>query len=277
MRPVRAFTILELLLALSLASIVIGTIIGLYAVMGRATADLSEGVGTDFDRIVAYEAMQRTMQELVAATPLTPSAAGAASDDPSSTRDPDGGPLLGRVDQGPAGTTTGAQAQFLPTVSVDQPVMFDLSWVDLGDGVVVQRMELVTLRSPLPIDILPDEELDIVPTDQQRARWEVPDRVRSVFEFVRLPEGDWALAWRPLDPPGRAQVLVRDLEWAEWSALPRSKESNASEARKKEGWQDVMSSFLKIDFPIGVRLRFKTIDGPERDWLFETLVEPREY
>ncbi|GAB4553066.1 MAG: hypothetical protein Tsb0013_15490 [Phycisphaerales bacterium] len=275
--PRRGFTILELLLALGLASLAIGTIVGLYSLLGVASRNSGDRFTDAASSTLAYEILQGTFEDLVAATPIAPDEATALDVGtlpvPAALRDDDEGPA--NLSAGNGGS--GADA-LRARVRADSPVMFDLTWEEIESGVVVQRLELVTLSPPAAIELLPDEELLLPATIEQRERWRTPDRVRSAYEFVFDEEAnEWDLVWRPVDPPGRAVPIIEGVLWAQWAVLSRSKVETVQQARVSEAWTDVAAAFLGEDFPIAVRLEFETTDGRRGDWLFETLVITREY
>ena len=269
----RGFTILELLLALSLAGLAVGTIAGIYGVMGAANTKATERFTSAAERMQTYDILQLTMTGLVAATPITPDA-GAASEES------DGAETASRVldRPGSAGTLSdgGGGGVFTAQSGRGTPVMFELSWVEVASEVVVQRLELVTLAPPVKYELLPDEELLVAPSPEERERWKTPDRVRSAFEFENN-NGRWDLVWRPLDPPGYAVPIIEGVRFAQWEVLMRSKLDSASAARSQEAWVDIAASFLGEDFPIAVKLVYETESGIEADYVFETLVTTRSY
>lgn len=263
----RAFTILELLIALSLASIVIGTIVGMYGLLGSANQNESERFEDAATRVISHETMQRAFGDLVAATPLVAPSPGGAPDEGPGTA------VLGAGDR----TTTGRTA-LRATPGRNAPVMFDLSWVETEQGVTVQRLEIVTLKAPVAFELVDPDELEFVPDERELARWRNPERVRSAFEFVYVEDANrWDLQWRAVDPPGQPVTIVEDLAYGQWSVLKTNDAETASEARRIEGWTDVASAFLGEDFPIAVRLEYETRDKQTVDWMFETLVVTREY
>lgn len=270
----RGFTILELLLALSLASLAVGIIAGLYGVLGVANRNAGERFGSAARNTLSYEIMQRTFTDLVAATPLLPGESPESDELPS-------------VDQLAAMLTGSGEESAEPEasdepirarVAENTPVMFNLEWVEAARDVVVQRLELVTLDAPAAVVPLADEEFVRTPTDEQRERWASPDRVRSVFEFVYVDDEErWDLQWRAVDPPGEPVQIIEGVVSAQWTVLNRTKVGTVQEARREETWTDVSAAFLGEDFPIAVRLDFETLTGERGDWLFETVVITRAY
>ena len=278
-RP-RGFTILELLLALSLASLAVGVIAGLYGLLGVANRNAGERFDRAAQDSLSYEILQLAFGDLVAATPMLP---GQGTDESGSPTVSDLEAML-RGD-GPAVLSGGSDAVSAGDVSAraapNAPVMFDLSWVDAGVGggeVFVQRLEVVTLGAPAGVRLLSDEELEEPATPEQRELWANPDRVRSVFEFMYDGfEDRWDLVWRPIDPPGYPVPIVEGVQSAQWTVLNRSRVNTVQEARTNEAWVDVTAAFLGEDFPVAVRLEYETLDGGAGDWLFETVVITREY
>ncbi len=271
-----AFTILELLLALALASIAIGSVIGLYSALGIANQNAADRFSSTAERTLMYEILQETMGNLVAATPITPAAQPGGS---GSDRRPGVDDLQAILTgEGQVVNPGGGDSRLVPQAAQGTPVMFDLSWEDAGNDIIVQRMELVTLSAPASMELLPDSELLIKPTPEERERWKSPERVRAVYEFVYVDEREeWDLVWRPIEPPGYAVPIIEGVRYAQWYVLMRSQANSLNEARRTETWQDVAAAFLGEDFPIAVRLEFETMDGETGDWLFETLVITRQY
>lgn len=263
----RGLTVIELLLALSLAGIVSSAVMGMYFFLAAASTRGDERFEETLDNAITYQVLLRTMQTLVAANPLPEDPTGQASA---------GGEERGADVRGGGGGIEGPVNAFEARVAADQPVMFDLAWVDVGDGIVVQRLELVTLEAPFPLRLLTDEEVGRRVTESERARWEKPDKVRGVIEFDQEASGSWNLVWRPTDPPGRPFVLLRDLVAGEWSVLEQTNLSHA-ESRGASTWNDVAAAFLGEDFPVAVRLVARDAEGRTLDWLFETEVITRMY
>ncbi len=247
----RGLTVIELLLALSLAALVSSGVIGMYFFLAQASERGDERFEETLDSALTYQVLLRTMQTLVAATPLP-------------------------VDPDDVAQSEGADQRIGARVADNQPVMFDLAWVDIGDGIVVQRLELVTIESPFPLKLLTEEEYGRPISDRQRDRWSKPERVRGAIEFDQTITGDWNLVWRPVDPPGRPFVLLQNVTYGEWSVLEQTDLAHR-DSRSQSEWTDVAAAFLAEDFPFAVRLQAEDASGRSVDWLFETEVITRTY
>ncbi|MEM1424850.1 MAG: prepilin-type N-terminal cleavage/methylation domain-containing protein, partial [Planctomycetota bacterium] len=136
----RGFTILELLLALALASLAIGVIAGLYGILGAANRNAGQRFDSAARNTQSYEIMQRTFTDLVAATPVLPGGSAGAGGGPS--LDDLAAMLVGEdtdVEVDEPGEEAGGSLR--ARVAANTPVMFNLEWVEAARDVVVQRLE----------------------------------------------------------------------------------------------------------------------------------------
>ncbi|MBL0926794.1 MAG: prepilin-type N-terminal cleavage/methylation domain-containing protein [Phycisphaerales bacterium] len=256
----RGFTLIELMLAVSLSLIVVGAalaLIGLLAAADRQT-------GARFDHVVeqagSQEVIRRAMQSLVAAPPKDQALGGLQNTGPTG---PTGatGPTGTTGATGPSGATgptgpTGADLLSALTAEPDTsgPPHFDL----FRDGRDLPALEVVVSLSPTPIGRPRAADLARDPEGLMKR----VSRARGRFELDEVDQS-WSLVWRPIDPSGEKTVLLRGVTRLEWWVLPTA---------TKENWLEVHAAYLAEDFPVAVRLIVETAGGGGVDWLFETNV-----
>lgn len=118
----------------------------------------------------------------------------------------------------------------------------DEEWEYRGDaaGEGVRRLELLVSRAPFG--------------DQTRGR-----PVRGAFDLVPVPsraEERWRLQWTPIAPEGKPTILLDELTLAEWSITD------------SEGAFDEFAAYEATDLPWALRVTFWTASGEKVDWMF---------
>ncbi|MCA9292972.1 MAG: hypothetical protein KDA20_04075 [Phycisphaerales bacterium] len=251
----RAFTILELVTALAMSSIVALAAFALVGVLGHADGVTSRSINNATRMAITHHAVASAMQRLVAATPIQEEV------------DPNEEAIDGEADESESPpdtqrTQAAGLSDDLPLVAAvadtSQPPFFELQYVRTEQG-TVPRLEIVCETPPV------GRMQTQIPTSDQRLamlRAEWLGSVRGRFELLPTETAGWALYWSPVDPPGESTELIGDLTQCSWEVLPR--EGN--------GWQQVYAAYLQPDFPVAVRLQLTTSDGAEADWLFETAI-----
>ncbi|MEQ8850850.1 MAG: prepilin-type N-terminal cleavage/methylation domain-containing protein [Phycisphaerales bacterium] len=273
------FTLLEMIVALALASIVTAGVVSILGFMYKADSMMASQSDDAVDLAVTQELVRRSMQSLVSGRPLTDDeldeVTGSEEDENADEepRDPDEPPSLEELREllgGDAADTTAnddnnvAEDEFedpLANPYIDTRPHFELYYVDSPAG-PLPRLEIVLFQSPVPSQKLAWEDEDL---GGLSLLLEDTALIRGVFELAEYEDG-WALQWTPLEPPGASTVLIRRLEYVEWQVLPRR--SQGSE------WKSLHSAYLHEDYPIGVRLIIWTEAGTRVDWLFRTEVIP---
>lgn len=281
----RAFTVMEVLLALTLASVVVGASIGLYGILYR-----SDEIGrTRFERAadlaVAQITLRRIMNTLVAAPPEDPGNAQAndsptdESDDEEEDENEDNeesdDEASDEADEESDGIIVAAPAD-------GSRIMFDLWWQeyapDDGPPISVPIIEVVLSRPPVALrssaeqideEILEDID-DSLAVEALRRTNRLSESVRGRIEIVAAPEG-WRMRWQPIEPRGNPHTLISGIASDEsgspdvvWRALSRDE--------KVDEWQYDVAATLRTDFPIAVELWCRTNDNQVIAWLFETHV-----
>ena len=254
-----AFTIVELLLALMLASLVLASMVGVVRVLLMADTVSADRVDQQTDLAVAQNLIRRVMVSLAAAEPLDPA---------------EGAKLL-REQAQPAADSQDVALGLSPMAPPDIAPMFDLYYQELEDGTAAPALECVIIDPPGALDpnaarfTLADFRTVAKGSTREGALLSrrIVQSVRGRFELVPIAEADsdnigWALAWTGVDPPSAPFVLLRGVVGLEWTVLPISE--------KQVKWLSVLSAKLAQDFPLSVRLVVWLDDGRQLDWMFET-------
>ena len=258
-RHTRAFTLLELLLAMVVGSLILAGGFGLVSMTER----LDHGFAARLDATTRLAFVQRTfsrsLHTIVAAPegydPQQAAVAAAAvaeraerlrrtnrqdENEPSAVLEPGAGDPDGQA------AAVRARRDVEPA-----PPRFRMGHL-AGDGESyenredaaaegVRRLELLLARPPF------GERDGLQP-------------VRGAFDLVpsTSPRGDrWRLQWTPIEPAGDPTVLLENLELAEWSV---------TDAR---GQVDIFSTYERDDLPWTVRVVLWTESGVKVDWMFD--------
>lgn len=241
----RAFTLIEMALAVLLAGFVILTSLGMFAMVDRAERSLTARTADIQVMAQCHATLRRAIQSLVAK--------------PSS-----GGPAR-RTDEGSPATTDLARERF-----GDRPLAEQLGLkTPATPARPTYHMRLGAFDPEHPEkppksagknrDELKPARLDVVLTGSPFNFTPVTEGpIRGAFDVV--PEGreDWQLVWTPIDPPGEEIVLADNLAAVFMSVLER-----------EGGWVDAFEARLVDDFPRAVRVVIWTRGGATADWLFE--------
>lgn len=258
------FTLLEVVLSLALAGLVVSAIFGLIGMMHHQMR-VSGGVYADTQGLFRTQTVvRRALQSMIAGQPMPLNADTSADDPENDDFESLRAELEGVIGAADADSIlrsgSSARRGLLP--------QFELAWDEPEPGVVVPSVEVVVLESPVPIDtgVMGEAEREMTLRDS------AVESFRGVFEVVRdefTPEV-WNLRWTPVDPPMRPMVLMHDVipESVAWMVLPLKRNEKASDP-----WvSDVFAAYLGEDFPLAVRLIFRTNSGAQADWVFEVAV-----
>jgi len=262
----RAFTVIELLLALVLAGLVVTAALSIFGLLTSAERVSESQFEAEVEVASTQLFVRRVMQSLLA---------GADEGDPAMTDGP-----RAETDQ-----TTPVTEAPLRDPAAGGRAMFEIYFEQVEPGVTAPVVELVLSKAPVQVGALPgqmrydaefddleeeDGEADPMQTalfeEQLRRENRLIETVRGRLEVARRGTS-FVLQWRPISPAGEPYVLVPNVEWLEWSALPRDADADA--------WSDVWAAYLREDFPMAVRLALWTTDGRHEDWLFEPLIAVR--
>lgn len=263
-RTRRAFTVLELIAALVLGSVVVITAGSLFWMLSSSDRRVGERMGEASDLAITQTVLRRALGGMLAAKPKDPSPTDKFNEQPQEgdELDPDQQAEQAESEdmQELVESVTGdpeLAADLLAGVDTDERPNFEL-YFDDSRGATLPMLELKVIESPVPSGDLTGLEATL---DQYLS-------VRGVFETLEQGDGSLLLQWRPLQPPGKPFVLVRDLARVEWYVLPRS--------RHGKEWVDVYAAYLQEYYPIAVRLVLFTKTGGYADWLFDTAVTTPE-
>lgn len=287
----RGFTLLEMVAALALASIVIAAAGGMFLLLASTESRSADRFDDSLEMTITHDVLQRAMQSLIAGAPRAEDLAeleeAGASDEDGDGGEEEGAPSTGALINdlvedadgldGEAGGDDEEEGEARSWIQVlaedlaDEPGNewlidlltlgelidsnhFDL-FVDQTDDGIVPRLEVVLAEPPMPMPVATED--DRISALAARLR----GSVRGAFALALLEDG-WALQWEPILPPGDPTVLVRGLVSLEWRVLPEDIEERE--------WTDVFAAYLAQDFPVAVQLMMVTRDGVMVDWVFET-------
>lgn len=269
----RGFTVIELLLALMLATVIVVAATATFGVVGLAERRLAASFEDASQLSIAQRVLRKSMASLVAAKPEDERAlatqakarrAGQGFEESGEQPLEDGKgneDAEGSLRDAIAGATGDSALADELTRKTDHRAYIELYYDTSGPGdAPLQSLEVVVMESPVPSS----RDAFAADADSNLTRF-LP--VRGLFEVLRL-EDSLALQWRPTDPPGPPTLLVQGLDAVEWWVLPRS--------RNGREWMDVTAAYLQEDFPVAVRLLMWTKQGTHVDWLFDTAVSTPE-
>lgn len=265
----RAFTVIEVLFALMLATVVVSGALAVFSMLGRSDQRLAAEFEGSVDRAVTQNIVRQAMSSLFAAQEEDPALAtaegsqqdGSTADEAEAQAAEEAGERsaeeseLASDDAAESDEFTDATPSGRPTESGPEPPHFNLHFAP-GIDRVLPALELVLLEPPVRA-IRPAEPLTI----EDNIASFLP--TRGVFEALQLPD-EIVLQWRPIEPPGEPVVLIRGLAAVEWWVLPRS--------RHGRQWVDVYAADIQEYYPVAVRLLMWGRSGWHTDWLFDTSV-----
>lgn len=253
----RGFTLIEVLLALFLATFVVAAAMG---VLGLVTQSQKQHTG-DIHQSVRIAQTQQFFRDmfvrLVAGVPLVPEA-----DDPAALLEQASGEGDADEETPEQGSSFdallnnlldgGLASQLLEDGELNINVMFEIYFDPEVQGWPVPVLECVVTDPPIP-ESDPFFEAQLGVLDQLGF-------VRSVLRLEPQGDGLYALVFIPTDPVGEPYVVLENLSWMRFYVLP---ERDAPE------WTEVHAAYLEEDFPPAVRVVLFMADGQEIDWMFE--------
>jgi len=235
------FTLIEMMLAISIAAVIVLTAVGLMRYVEAADGRLERR----FDDMASFGrarlTLERAMSSLLAApepepVPLTPAGQPA---DPTSDRF---GSAQRRDDDDPG------EHPFFALGPTDPD--------DTSDR-APRKIEMRLKRSPIAGAGLDAAVL--------HGAFELVPYSSSEPSINQRSAVSWALLWTPIEPRGDPTILVKDLEYAAWEALNDDMK-----------WVSAHTARLVGDIPRAVHVELFAWSGARVDWLFEPLAEPRE-
>jgi len=254
----RAFTLIEVALTLLVSTLILATVLSIFAMMARANASLGARFEDLNELSRAHSAIRRAMQSLVSGPPVSDLLDQAVADLPGATTpDEEDDDETQRNEDGSLNARTlaerlGIEEQDIPDLHfILQPSTRAARFGVVADDKAPRRLEVVLERQPTPL----------APGNDGRP-------VRGAFEPVYLSgAGDytrWALDYEPIDPPGDPIRLIDDAALIDWSVLGRAADSD-----RGERWFGLYEAQEAREYPMAIRLVVMTWDNTRVDWLFE--------
>ncbi len=252
----RAFTLLELLLAMVVGSMVLA---GGYALL-TSVSRMDGGFSTRLDTTMRLAFVQRTIARATHSVVAAPDgfdpqqAARVAAEDAARAEllaeaadREEFFDLLREESIEERAETTGTVVELEPVPAARARVRMghlsereEWEYRDNAAAEGVRRLELLLARTPFG--------------DQSRGA-----PVRGAFDIVPTPSrrGErWRLQWTPITPGGKPTILLENLTLAEWSLTD------------SEGAFDDFASYEAADLPWALRAVFWTEAGEKVDWMF---------
>lgn len=246
-RSARAFTVLEVVIASALASIVLFAALGVMSFMRRADERLSRRFEDVSELSILHGTIRRAMQTLVAATPPP-----EGSQEPPPATEEEAEEREARRLANEEAQRQVAGSNWKEKEGPRPRFLLEPQITGRRDDRAPRRLEVVLLDRPAPGPAPNSPSL------------------RGAFEL--LPDRDGlALVWRPIDPPGQPVVLARGIADLRWRGLARDQVENRYEA-KSGAWRDDFAAVIPKEFPKAVRLQITTLRGAEVDWMFEPAI-----
>lgn len=235
----RAFTMLELMLALALGAMVLTAALSVFTLASNFDAQLAsraEGVSALAN---SQGALRRAAQSLVA-YPQSPDQPGSAQ------------------------RSSAAAERF-----GDESIAEQRGFVNRAEDPRPPRLSLGPIPGTARDGLEPVRRLELSLTGQPFASLEHTGRpIRGAFDLVpgysdgAIPgttpgQKVWALLWTPIDPPGEPTILIDDLILAEFACLDGAGFHAEYEAREPR------------EFPWAIRAVLWTAGGARADWMLE--------
>ncbi|MEC9373321.1 MAG: prepilin-type N-terminal cleavage/methylation domain-containing protein [Planctomycetota bacterium] len=267
------FTLLEVMLATLLSSLVLAAALGLFQTIQETDERLATRYESVAEMSKVHAVLRRAMQSLVAAPEQDAEAEGFIEDDRAANALADG--------QASQRTNEGIQEGLEEERDRErgrdnEEEDEDPTGIGIRRGAASEhatfrgrnRFDLGALEaSDDKVDI--DRDLEIAPDGTEPWRLEVVltqspfmdeagrgGPVRGAFDRV-YSRGAWRFQWTPLDPPGDPRILAEDLVAVWWAVL------------LKQGWVDAHVANLDEEYPRAVRLVLWSRSGVRNDWMFE--------
>lgn len=292
----RAFTLLELTLAMLLAAFIMATALGLFGMISTSDRALSDRFNDMANMARAHAVLRHSFQSLVAAPPApanpnpdgglraqaTPeqgaegengqdaqSGAGASAREsrPASRRSRTGrgDERVARTDSDRAGAGSGGASGDRSALGDDEAVPGPGSANGSGRNRAEELPKLPYMwlgptdpARPGSVDVSVPWTLEIVLSQPPFKFMPQSDTpIRGAFEKA-WNETDWALIWLPIDPPGEPVIVMDNLAEVFMAALT-----------KDGSWTDMFEAREFKEFPRAIRVVLMATSGATSDWLFE--------
>lgn len=240
----RGFTLLEVILASLLASLILASSVGMFTMMQRRDQALNERYQDIAELSRVQATLRRAMQTLVAApAEEQEQTAGGADAEQPQVVDEFERPRTSAEERERRRREAGFRASSghrfslgplpappeAPTVHEQAPQ----PW----------RLEVVLMQSPIP---------------SQRG---LGGPVRGAFDAAwtggTAEEPSFSLLWTPLEPEGEPVVLADNLAAVWFAVLVR------------EGWTQLYSADGEREYPRAIRIAMMAWSGERHDWMFE--------
>jgi len=234
----RGFTLLELLLALALGSMIVAATLGVYTMVARFEDRVGERAEGVRDLAQTQSALRRAAQSLIAYPPSP--------------------------DRNTAGRTDAAAERF-----GEESIAEQRGLVNRTEDTRPPRLRLGPLEGAVSAGDEPIRRLELSLTGQPFAALEHTGRpIRGAFDLVPYTSNGaapgtvygqqlWALLWTPIEPPGESTILIDDLVLAEFACLDGA------------GFHDAYAAREPDEFPWAIRAVLWTASGARADWMLE--------
>ncbi len=244
--PRRAFTLIEVTLTLLISTMILTTVMSIFAMMARANADLGARYEDLGELSRAHGTIQRAMKSLVSGQPISD----LLEDDDADPDDPDAD--SNRPSASSIRERLGVEEEDLPKYHFILQHSTEAAQLGVvADDRAPRRLELVMERQP--VALAPDNN-------------GLP--VRGAFEPVWVSgAGDfthWALDYVPIDPAGEPIRLIEDAALIDWNVLGHADESESG--NRMFGLYEAQEA---KDYPMSIFLIVITWDNTRMDWIFE--------
>lgn len=277
MRRRRGFTIVEMLLALLLASMVLASMIALVRLLFMADSVSAQRVEQQTDLAVTQNLMRRVFVSLACAEPMDPAAVRRMLEQQeleSRRQRTDGEKDEETEGEAPAEPTPANRAALAPMAPPDIAPMFDLYFQELDGGAAAPVLECVVLDPP---GVLNPNAARVTLADfrtiAQGSTREGMLLSRRIVQSVRGrffvdatfdeegAESGFALYWEGIEPFSPPVMLIPGVAALEWTVLPIE--------RASQEWPSTHTAKLASEFPMGIRLQVWLEGGRHIDWMFE--------
>lgn len=243
----RAFTVLEVVIASALGSIVLFAALGVMAFMRGADERLTRRYDDVSELSILHGTIRRAMQTLVAAPPPPE---GSQEQPPASLEEQEEREARRKANEESARAFAGTNWREKPKAR--PRFLLEPQIAGQSGDTAPRRLEVVLLDRPAPGPAPNSPSL------------------RGAFEL--LPDADGlALVWRPIEPAGTPVILARGIADLRWRGLAREQVENRY-ASKSGAWRDRFAAVIPKEFPKAVRLEITTTRGTQVDWLFEPAI-----
>jgi len=282
-----AFTVMELVVAMALTSIVVLGAFGILGLLHSADRVTNAATSDAVELAYAQGVIRNAISNLQAARPIAVDEENADASDAEAGEDEGDAEIpaelrdrIARMTQGQLSQTGSGidprLGRMLATADLSEPPYFEL-WFEEIEGATLPRLRVVVSSAPDRDARNAGRPAGLTRAEHRRRlaeRW--AGKIRGVFELLWGGDRGWVLVWTPEDPAGDPVPLIDRVVSLRWEVLlpPLDESGRPVPLRERAGlpavWEEVHAAYLERDFPDAVRLFLETESGSTVDWLFET-------